>query len=423
MKGFSQSRIWTIPTLVIMSSFLLAFAVLSQDRKEKPSSSKDTERLVEDLGSDIFEVRETATKMLSELEEEPTLLREVYQTKDLEVRRRIAKLLVLYERRRARRGRGWAMVLANEGRVDEMVERLVYWRDEKPREEEWKSVAELAVRLADWEHRKFGHAGFLTSGFAIPNGLAGKIQGVDGDLAPKELVDLWTRSDHRLGSEIKLDIKEVTLAHLVILASGRVQIPFLQGSLLIANGNVHVDFGVEYSILICDGDLELRHGLLGCLVIARGKVTCHESCRITGCTIITKEPIECQKGVTLKHSAMLPLDSANSPVKFFDSANMGLTVWQVYRGDRAMPDGVTICKRNGEPDFGDGVSVQSVRADSMFASGLRYGDIITAIGEKTPTKQIFRKVLRRRLADGKPILHFSVRREGKSLEVPIPVRE
>jgi S1-C subfamily serine protease len=55
---------------------------------------------------------------------------------------------------------------------------------------------------------------------------------------------------------------------------------------------------------------------------------------------------------------------------------------------------------------------------------LRPGDVITAIDEKkTPTIEIFRRVLRRTLAEGGPLITFTVQRAGKTLEVTLPVKD
>lgn len=50
--------------------------------------------------------------------------------------------------------------------------------------------------------------------------------------------------------------------------------------------------------------------------------------------------------------------------------------------------------------------------------------MITAVEEKkTPTTDIFRRVLRRKRAEGGPLITFAVQRLGKTLDVPIRVKD
>ncbi|HEY7156128.1 MAG TPA: PDZ domain-containing protein, partial [Gemmataceae bacterium] len=96
-------------------------------------------------------------------------------------------------------------------------------------------------------------------------------------------------------------------------------------------------------------------------------------------------------------------------VKFFELSDVGLTV-----SNRDQKD---------EPSR-DGVRLKDVRKDSPFASGLRAGDVVTALeGTKATSPEIFRRLLRRKLGQGVPLLTFTVRRSGKTLDVPIPMKE
>jgi S1-C subfamily serine protease len=96
-------------------------------------------------------------------------------------------------------------------------------------------------------------------------------------------------------------------------------------------------------------------------------------------------------------------------VKFFEPADVGLTVEDLPRQDKANTEGVLL---------------KDVRKDSPFASHLRNRDVITDIEDKkTPTTAIFRRVLRRKLAEGGPSFTLTLRRSGKSVEVTVPVKD
>ncbi|HZV07131.1 MAG TPA: PDZ domain-containing protein [Gemmataceae bacterium] len=149
-------------------------------------------------------------------------------------------------------------------------------------------------------------------------------------------------------------------------------------------------------------------------------------------SVISEVPIVCPKGITVKGNAMLKVNTPSSPLKFFDPEETGLTVWQYWRNKGALkgaapllalPDGIQIVDLRDHSDLGAGVWIKEVRKGTPFATGLFNGDVITAVEEaKTPTKAAFRKVLRRKLAEGRP-LFFTVQRGDKILEVPIPTKD
>lgn len=421
-------------------------------------SEKKVEQWIEDLGSERFENRDAATRALMNLEDEPPSLRKSLKSPDLEIRLRVANILESYVPKRARRGLSRAQTLAWQWRADEMVERLVLWREWHPKQEEWRAVADIAVRLVEWEHRTFGNTRFLAGGFSpnVPSAYRRENLSPEDAITPKELADMWTGSSHRLGREIVLTQREVERMHLVILASEKVQTPFIYGSVLISGGSIHMEHGPSHSVIICDDDLELSSGFDNCLVIVRGKVICRKDSKITNslilsggpvvfsenvsvenAAILSGGPIVCQKGVSLGKRAILKSILPNFPVRFFGIDTAGLTVWQAYRNNGArrhappplaFPDNINFHDIHAEPDLGAGVEIKEIRrknpfALGLFVAGLRTGDVITAIDEnKTPTKEVFRKVLRRKLAEGRP-LTFTVQRAGKTLEVPIAVKD
>lgn len=206
--------------------------------------------------------------------------------------------------------------------------------------------------------------------------------------------------------------------HMVVVASGDVRAPSIVFGIIISGGNIQLG-KAGGSVIICDGDFEAKW-LESSLVIARGKVTLGGD--VSGCTIISGGCIVRPRGVNVSRCAMRSHEIPNV-VKFFDPSAAGLTVWQVDRDGHPIPDGNQLTK-HGQADSGDGLLIKEIRKGTPFAAGLRTGDLITAIGgTKTPSKEIFRKVLRRKLAEGGPILSFTVKRSGKPVDVPIPIKD
>jgi hypothetical protein len=411
-------------------------------------SERKVEQWIKNLGSDSFEQREAAERALMNLEDEPPGLRKALESPDLEVRRSVAGILETFAAKRAQRGLKRVQALAKEGRVDEMVERLVLWRERIQEEEEWRAVAELAAGLVEWQHRTYGNAHFLTQEFSshVPPVFRGKNFSLKDKITSKELARMWTRSRHILGQEVVLDVKNISREHLVVLASGNVCTPTLDGSILLANGSIRIQDGLTNSIIFCEEDLEVSGGIHNSLVIVRGKVACHKKSNIADSTILSGCPIAfsegakvenaaivsgdsivCPKHLTLGRRALITTSIPDWPVKFFDPEFAGLSVWQVYRNNGmlrneppllALADGVEFAGGvEANPDIGAGVQIKKVHKGSPFAGGLHESEIVTAIDkQKTPSKESFRKVLRRKLAEGGPILTFTVRRTDKILE-------
>jgi hypothetical protein len=402
---------------------LVTINLPAQREKSKQLPEKTIGQWIEDLSSVHFAVREAATRALMDLEDEPPALRKALRSADLEMRMRIMQILEAHTQKRAPRGLRKACLLAKEGRVDEMLERLVLWKECKEQAEGLRAVADLAVRLVEWEHRTFGNTGLLSKNSRVSLGLA-KDSSPDDPITLRELADLWSRSPHHLGREIVLRSREVDLMHPVILASENVRAPGVHGSIVISGGSIQMQYGPKNSIIICDDDLEVSHGLSGCLVVARGKITCQKDSQISGCTLLSGGPLVCSKSAKLTSTSILNVHRANSPVKFFDPQTLGLTVWQLYQGDKPFPPGCQLVTADGKLALGSGVWIKDVRPGTAFSDGLCAGDIVTAIDEKkTQTTDVFRKVLRRKLAEGGPVISFTIRRSGKTFEVPIPVKD
>jgi S1-C subfamily serine protease len=72
----------------------------------------------------------------------------------------------------------------------------------------------------------------------------------------------------------------------------------------------------------------------------------------------------------------------------------------------------------------DGICIKEVRKGTPFSSALQAEDVVTAIdGTKAASQEVFRRLLRKRLAQGGPRLTFTVRRGEKTAEVAVPVKD
>jgi hypothetical protein len=395
------------------------------------ASQRKIERLIEDLGSDRFEIREAATHTLREMDEATCALYKARRSPDPEVRQRVEGILLALERKRALRGLARAKALGKAGRAVEAADRLAKWGKWDATGAGWESLTQFADRAIVNTARYFPPVGSFRQN---PNFPAGEFRRFANLVHPKDIserkidIDIGDEPprnqkerEGRLliketGGRLLLRGEEVSLRGRIIpfglstgivAASGDVQLMSAFDSVIVTGGDVKNITLLRRCILVCDGDVELLEPpTANSLIIARGKVTCLRG-KLTKCMVRSGRSLRFLDGKTidLKDDTPDPL----AFVKFFELSDVGLTV-----SDRDQKE---------EP-IQDGVLLKDVGKDSPFASGLRAGDMVTALDEtKIASREVFRRHLRRKLGGGGPILTFTVRRSGKSLEVPIPIKD
>jgi hypothetical protein len=190
----------------------------------------------------------------------------------------------------------------------------------------------------------------------------------------------------------------------------------LQRSFLVAGGPVEMLFA-GHTVIQCDGDLEARQILDGCVVVASGSVCCPrhtQNCLILAggevrvpdyhdvrdCIIRSSSSLVVAKKGRLGRNDIKERDkNALAPVRFFQPAHVGIEV--------AAAEGAVRLKR--------------LDVDKAFArAGLRAGDLILQVdGTAVGTPEGFRKTLRRRVASGGEGV-FKLRRAGKTFDVQVP---
>ena len=70
----------------------------------------------------------------------------------------------------------------------------------------------------------------------------------------------------------------------------------------------------------------------------------------------------------------------------------------------------------------DGVQVRHLRKETPFAKVLSVGDVVTVIDRaRTPSPEVFRRVLRKALANVGSDMAVSIRRDGVTRDVKIPI--
>jgi hypothetical protein len=400
-------------------------------------SVKQIDQLIEELDSDRFEIREAAMRALKELVEAIPALRKARQSPNPEVRLRVEETLMVLNQKLALRSLRKARALAKEGRAVEIADRLAFAATcGASGEEGWESLTIFAKELSSITQDLFPDASAPGNRYYnyFP---AGDFHRYVKLVGPKEIaaqkieIDTGKKLDDpqdAKGMANRMFIRQAKGHFLLrgeeILLTGRVPVSLLNCGMIASSGNVRLSSALEslivsgenikqindlrHCILICDGDVELLSPSgHDSLIVARGKVVCTEG-KIQRCLVRSCGRTRCYfngKESELKEGMHDPL----AFVKFFELADVGLTAEDLPHREKADADGVLL---------------KDMRKNSPFAAGLRKGDVITAVEDKkTPTIETFRRVLRRKLAEGGPSIILTLRRAGKSLDVSIPVKD
>jgi PDZ domain len=397
--------------LVICLSLSLAAAVSGAD-------APTVKELIHRLGSDDFEEREKATKLLLEREEALPELRKAMHSDDAEVRRRASEIIDGIEQRQAKRGLARAASLAKAGKPDQAVERLVRWGKWDKEGASLESLSDLARDLLEREKKQFGKVQIKN-----PDGKGNVANPLEDFAAFSKLVKTEGsyRTDHsRLpivyegkrwpcfvtrGAGVTAKVKSMIFS--LIASSGDISVRAdgIVKTLFVACGSVTLEDGehTNKSVIICDGDVIITcDNVHDCLIIAGGDVTLPdtviESAVFAGGSIKQSKRGELVRSV-IRENEKHPLGL----IRFFDPAEAGIEV--------AADKGA--------------VQVKAAAKGKPFAeAGLCAGDLVTQInGARTPSPEEFRKRLRAALADGGPTMTLTVQREGKTLTVPVAVKD
>jgi len=362
---------------------------------EPPAGDRDVQQLINRLGSKKFKVREEAERQLLEREDAAPALQRVLQMPgaDPEVARRATQILAEFQQREARRALKTLQTLGEQGEVDLFVERFVRRHQWDPPDSAWQVLGELAQKLAQLEAQGPRKANLPRS----PHILFSDFRQYYALVQPKTLEFAQRRLRPCLvrGEEVGVKV----LAGSLVATSGNFRAIELLGSAIFAGGSVTVA-DMASCIIVCDGEFKAST-VFDCIVIARGPVQCHGVIRNS--LIVSVGSVRVPKGTTVEDTVIK--EKEPNPlgfVKFFDPAR----------------EGITVEKAEG------GLRVKTATEGKRFArAGLRAGDVVTAIdGEAVKDTELFRRLLRRKLAEEKDAV-FKVRRGEKTLEVSVRFKD
>ena len=220
---------------------LLVLAVSGRARDEKPAApaAKEIERLIHDLSADEFDVREAATRKLTDLgEAAASAVEKATKSADAETSRRAGVILQEVQKRRDERELKELLANLDKTPLDKLIAHITK-NPERVTDAEWKALGKLVEATVSQTNKVAGTT------FKVP-------------------VDILALSTDATGrGDIVRNTRFVTAAFTRSIAS------FGEGA-IICSGNAKVITSLRNAIVIVDGDFEGAAAITNSVIICRG---------------------------------------------------------------------------------------------------------------------------------------------------------
>jgi hypothetical protein len=310
--------------------------------------------------------------------------------------------------------------LAEQGRVDELIEQVVYHWQPSRKETAWKLIGELGCNLIKWEKNDFQRAKLLklllSEGQNAPASadIGGLYLGAAKEMAAPEFIQTQPADGSLLVRAEKIFFRMGACQRGLYISAGPIECGLRAAGAMgiyFANDDVFLGPG---TVVVCDG--EFKGMASNSLIIARKGVTywnvgnsvilsggpvrsANKGPAIANSTIISASTVEVPKGAKVINTFIKEHQpDALGLIKFFDPAQVGIQVEEAQ----------------------DTVRIKKLDAGKMFAkAGLQAGDLVLAMDmAPVPSVAAFRKMLRHSLAGQKSLL-FDVQRAGNTLTISV----
>ena len=279
----SRMRFTSLSALAFLIILSACWATAQQPTSTNPQAEVPKEtiyKLIKDLGSKDFKVRDHATKRLLEIEEAAPALQEAAKSEDAEVAQRAKAILDRFAIRKRERNTRFSLDRINghgfgfEAFIDRMVEDKNF-----STQEHWGDVITLTKQIMSKTTKTRRRGVYIP----IENGANYPI---------KRATNITKRSEaekHRiLGPSLR---SEVPITSSLVLSSGRiatVEAPAF-GSILLSGGNVAIDGPVTDCLIIASQEVAISGPVENSIIIAGGTIRMAAPASHT--EILQKQPI------------------------------------------------------------------------------------------------------------------------------------
>ena len=408
MRGNLRFLLAGISTIAFCWLIPASFSTLGP-RAAAWEAQPTVEELIRDLGSDEFEVRERATKLLKDREDEARgPLEKALGCSDPEIARRAKDLLEFYDTRFLLHRVKRIVQFGKGGQVDLMVDGITSLGQESFRHDEvWQTVTSLTTEILNAEKKARGkeYSVIFTAkkdevqfGPSFPYG---DFQAYRKNATPKTI------------HNPKLKISQNEPAN-YIMTGERAEFEAAVDSIIVTSESVrnYVPVDFRHCVCFCNGPVEMGCAMQS-LIVSDDEIRCSD---FGGhCVVISRRDVRVDQ--ILDNSLIIAgnkvFDKRNNSrgntirqsdkeflgvVRFFDPADLGISV----RVDK------------------EKVTVAELTDNELFAlAGVKKGDWIKALDKEAVTSyDTWRRTLRRKMAIGAPTKLTLVRSE-KEIEVKL----
>ncbi len=378
----------------------IALALLFGEAKAAAPGEPEIEKLVRDLGSKDFRVRQDAKRRLTELEAVPAL-RKASNSDDPEIARLAQSILRDLEKSAAARSLEKLRQQIADGKADLVIDRFARWNGPEDDQTNWELLIDFAWDVAKRAKKK--HA-LLNDEQLLQSSPVKSTKEFDFVKSGRESLFIHSRQRFTFPTDIGVFVRadgmdgERIMPRQVLVSSNGIAVRSgIRRTIILATGGPCHVMHIWDAILICDGDIECAESIGNSVVIANGSVKCGDA--RNSMIVATGSITSRQK----KDPTVTRLENEPNPfgfIKWFTVAEVGVEV-------AAAKDAVRIEKLH------DG--------KLPLKAGLKVGDIVTAVdGTKVDSLASFRRRLLRGVVN--EYCTLTVQRGGKSLDVPLDFR-
>jgi hypothetical protein len=265
-------------SVTLLGVALGSIYALGGEEKPPPREGREViDKLIEQLKSDKFKVREEATRQLAERDDALPALQRAAKSGDAEVAGRARKVIEAINKRLAKRALRRAAGLLKKGQTDQFVEQVVRWREYMD-EDCWKAAVDHVEAIADAASKASGGQFKLTR--KLSKGLT-TLPWLDVTKLAFQHGDHYTVPEGHFITYERVVAESVSvpgglLRQSFLISRGQVETKYTQGwSVVFANGNVKAGDRKTHAfigdcIVVCDGDVTATSGVANRLFSPQG---------------------------------------------------------------------------------------------------------------------------------------------------------
>jgi len=389
-----MDRLVSFLAILLVSAFFLPFGAAEPEKKDRKA---EIEKLIADLDSPIFKVREGAVARLIAIGEDalPALRKALDEQPALDMRTRLGNI----EAKMAGAIRERAIGAMGDGTkdiaIDQFIDLMVTCKGFAS-DRTWESAEKMAQAIVDRS------SDIADRKYALPC----------SDFLKLEVADPDRNANQRKRLRVEGMKEGVATEGSVVISSGTVEgLSRTRNCVFFVNGDIK-GWNRTYNCLIfCTGNVENLHRTSNCIIIATGAF---RACSSTTSSFLQVKATEKLTGSARNtYLNLTKIEAIDEPRDdaFPENAKGPLQLFKFF--DPAST-GIEVADKDGSPRI-----EKVIEGKPVAIAGARAGDRITRIdGHKAATTEDVKRLLRRKFAGDRARITVARDKEEVTLDVP-----